>query len=76
MDNAAFDRESALHVRLRGELTDIMRVRGYLDAECACCVSLIRLEGAVIDGPHALISLCRCFMAKSLGDWKDAPCRP
>lgn len=31
--NAAFDGASALDVMLRGELTDIMRVRRYLDAE-------------------------------------------
>lgn len=33
-DNAAFGGESALHLMLSGELTDIMRVRRYLDAEC------------------------------------------
>lgn len=33
-ENAAFDGESALHLMLSGELTDIMRVRRYLDAEC------------------------------------------
>lgn len=32
-DNAAFDGSSALEVMLGGELTDIMRVRHYLDAE-------------------------------------------
>jgi hypothetical protein len=31
--NAAFDGRSALEVMLGGELTDIMRVRRYLDAE-------------------------------------------
>lgn len=31
-DNAAFAGASALHVMLGGELTDIMRVRRYLDA--------------------------------------------
>ena len=31
--NAAFDGESALVVMLGGELTDLMRVRRYLDAE-------------------------------------------
>lgn len=33
-DNAAFEGMSALHLMLSGELTDIMRVRRYLDAEC------------------------------------------
>lgn len=31
--NAAFDGKRALDVMLRGELTDLMRVRRYLDAE-------------------------------------------
>ena len=31
--NEAFDRSSALNVMLGGELTDLMRVRRYLDAE-------------------------------------------
>jgi hypothetical protein len=31
--NQAFDGSSALQVMLRGELTDLMRVRRYLDAE-------------------------------------------
>ena len=35
MDNAAFDGVSALRVMLGGQLTDIMRVRCYLEAECA-----------------------------------------
>ena len=34
-DNAAFDDVSALHLMLFGELADIMRVRRYLEAECA-----------------------------------------
>lgn len=34
-DNAAFDGVSALRVMLGGQLTDIMRVRCYLEAECA-----------------------------------------
>lgn len=33
-DNSAFGGETALQVMLSGELTDIMRVRRYLDAEC------------------------------------------
>ncbi|WP_069300455.1 MbcA/ParS/Xre antitoxin family protein [Neptunicoccus sediminis] len=32
-DNAAFNGQSALSVMLGGELTDLMRVRRYLDAE-------------------------------------------
>ena len=32
--NAAFGARSALDVMLGGELTDLMRVRHYLDAEC------------------------------------------
>lgn len=32
--NDAFDGRSALDVMLGGELTDLMRVRRYLDAEC------------------------------------------
>lgn len=35
MDNAAFDGVNALHLMLDGELADIMRVRRYLEAECA-----------------------------------------
>ncbi|BAV63116.1 MULTISPECIES: MbcA/ParS/Xre antitoxin family protein [Sphingomonadaceae] len=35
MDNAAFDGVSALHLMLNGELADIIRVRRYLEAECA-----------------------------------------
>ena len=31
--NSAFARETALAIMLRGELTDLMRVRRYLDAE-------------------------------------------
>jgi hypothetical protein len=34
--NSAFAGSSALDVMLRGELTDIMRVRRYLDAERGC----------------------------------------
>lgn len=34
-ENAAFGGESALHVMLGGDLKDIVRVRRYLDAECA-----------------------------------------
>ncbi len=34
-DNSAFGGEAALHVMHGGELTDIMRVRRYLEAECA-----------------------------------------
>jgi hypothetical protein len=33
MPNATFDGRSALDVMLGGELTDLMRVRRYLDAE-------------------------------------------
>ncbi|MCB2061385.1 MAG: DUF2384 domain-containing protein, partial [Novosphingobium sp.] len=33
-ENAAFDGVSALHLMLSGDLTNIMRVRRYLDAEC------------------------------------------
>ena len=33
-ENAAFDGESAIHLMLSRELSDIMRVRRYLDAEC------------------------------------------
>lgn len=32
--NEVFDGASALDVMLRGDLTDLMRVRQYLDAEC------------------------------------------
>ena len=35
MPNAAFDDQSALEVMLGGELTDLIRVRRYLDAESA-----------------------------------------
>ncbi|MEZ5679850.1 MAG: MbcA/ParS/Xre antitoxin family protein [Erythrobacter sp.] len=34
-ENAAFDGDSALHLMLSGDLTDIMRVGRYSDAECA-----------------------------------------
>lgn len=34
-DNAAFDGVSALHLMLGGKLADIIRVRRYLEAECA-----------------------------------------
>lgn len=35
MSNAAFDGQSALEVMLGGELTDLIRIRRYLDAESA-----------------------------------------
>jgi uncharacterized protein (DUF2384 family) len=33
LPNQAFEHRSALHIMLGGELTDVMRVRRYLDAE-------------------------------------------